>query len=162
MRNWSVVSGIVERDGALLLVANLRRNGAVDWSPPGGVIEEGEDEVDALTREVVEETGLVVDEWTGPVYEVAVDLGERGGNLRVIVYRAVSHSGEFVFDDPDGIVFDAGFHHPTACHAYLDDAPHWVAEPLRDWLAAPWDDLRRYDYRVVHGTTLASLVVERL
>ncbi len=161
MRNWSVVSGIVERDGSLLLVANLRRNGTVDWSPPGGVIEDGEHEVEALTREVTEETGLVVDAWSGPVYEVGVDLGRHGGNLRVVVYRAVSHSGSFRFDDPDGIVFDAGFHTPSACHDYLVDAPHWVAEPLRDWLAAPWAELRRYDYRVVSGVTLADLVVER-
>ena len=162
MRDWSVVSGIVERDGALLLVANQRRNGSIDWSPPGGVIEEGEHEIDALTREVEEETGLTVDSWDGPIYEVAVDLGERGGNLRVVVYRAVTHRGEFLFDDPDGIVFDAGFHPPDACHAYLLDAPHWVAEPLRDWLAGPWVELRRYEYRVVRGTTLATLEVERL
>lgn len=162
MRDWSVVSGIIERDGALLLVANQRRNGDVDWSPPGGVIEAGEHEVDALTREVAEETGLVVDAWEGPVYEVGVDLGERGGRLRVVVYRAVAHRGDFVFDDPDGIVFDAGFHAPAACRAYLHDAPHWVAEPLHDWLTEPWTDLRRYDYRVVRGTTLASLEVERL
>ena len=162
MRNWSVVSGIIERDGALLLVANQRRNGAIDWSPPGGVIEEGEHEVDALTREVAEETGLVVDEWVGPVYEVTVDLGPNGGHLRVIVYRAVAHRGEFVFDDPDGIVFDAGFHASDACRAYLSDAPHWVAEPLRDWLSEPWLEHRRYDYRVTRGSTLASLEVERL
>jgi 8-oxo-dGTP diphosphatase len=162
MRNWSVVSGIVERDGALLLVANQRRNGSIDWSPPGGVIEEGEREDEALSREVLEETGLVVTEWTGPVYEVQVDLGARGGTLRVVVYRAVTHTGEFVFDDPDGIVFDAGFHPAPQCRAYLADAPHWVAEPLRDWLAAPWDELRTYAYRVVTGTTLATLHVERL
>ena len=162
MRNWSVVSGIVERDGALLLVANQRRNGSIDWSPPGGVIEEGEHEIEALTREVEEETGLVVDAWEGPVYEVTVDLGERGGNLRVTVYRALAHRGEFMFDDPDGIVFDAGFHTPDVCHAYLHDAPHWVAEPLREWLAERWADVRRFDYRVVRGTTLTSIEVERL
>ena len=147
MRDWSVVSGIIERDGALLLVANQRRNGSIDWSPPGGVIEEGEHEIDALTREVEEETGLTVDAWIGPVYEVVVDLGLHGGRLRVVVYRAIGHRGDFVFDDPDGIVFDAGFYDVSACHAYISDAPQWVAEPLRDWLAAPWSDVRNYEYR---------------
>ncbi len=162
MRSWSVVSGLIEHEGALLLVANQRRNGSIDWSPPGGVIEQGEHEVEALSREVIEETGLAVVHWTGPVYEVVVDLGEMGGMMRVIVYRAAGHEGEFVFDDPDGIVFDAGFHLPDACRSYLEDAPHWVAEPLRDWLDAPWEELRRYEYRVVRGTTLATLEVERL
>ena len=43
MRQWSVASGLLEADGRLLLVANRRRNGAVDWSPPGGVIDDGDD-----------------------------------------------------------------------------------------------------------------------
>ena len=42
MRRWSVASGLLESDGRLLLVANRRRSGAVDWSPPGGVIDDGE------------------------------------------------------------------------------------------------------------------------
>ena len=37
-----------------------------------------------------------------------------------------------------------------------------VAEPLRDWLREPWHEHRRYDYRVIRGTTLAGLEVERL
>ena len=162
MRKWSVVSGLVEVDGTLLLVANQRRNGFIDWSPPGGVIESGEAEVDALRREVLEETGLDVAHWTGPVYEVNVDMGEQGGALRVAVYRATAYLGEFVFDDPDGIVFDAGFYGTGDCRAYLHDAPTWVAEPLRDWLTSPWADQRSYDYRVVSGSSMATLVVERL
>jgi ADP-ribose pyrophosphatase YjhB (NUDIX family) len=39
MREWFVAGALIERDGELLLVQNRRRNGRVDWSPPGGVIE---------------------------------------------------------------------------------------------------------------------------
>ena len=72
MRDWTVAGGIVLEGDALLLVQNLRRNGALDWSPPGGVIEvqEGEPLLAGLTREVEEETGLRVTEWVGPLYEV--------------------------------------------------------------------------------------------
>ena len=47
---WSVVSGLIENAGSLLLVANRRSNGSIDWSPPGGVVDPGEVALSALTR----------------------------------------------------------------------------------------------------------------
>src|SRR3954454_890759 len=74
MREWTVASGLIERDGELLLVRNVRRNGVEDWSTPGGVVDaEDLSLLAALTREVEEETGLVVSEWVGPVYEVVAE-----------------------------------------------------------------------------------------
>ena len=79
MHEWQVAGALVESDGRLLLVRNQRRGGFEDWSTPGGVIDATDASVLAgLTREVEEETGLVVREWEGPLYEVtavAVDLG---------------------------------------------------------------------------------------
>jgi 8-oxo-dGTP pyrophosphatase MutT (NUDIX family) len=161
-RQWSVVSGLIEGAEGLLLVANRRRGGSVDWSPPGGVVDAGEAQLGALTREVVEETGLVVHSWAGPVYDITVDFGTRGGELRVEVYRALDWSGEIILDDPDGIVHEAAFHgHDDCCHR-LASAPEWVAGPLTEWLTERWSDGRSYAYRVVGGHDLASLVVERL
>ena len=60
-----------ERDGGLLLVKNRRRNGACDWSTPGGVVDPTDESIlHGLAREVEEETGLVVRSWEGPLYEV--------------------------------------------------------------------------------------------
>src|SRR5206468_653696 len=80
MRDWVVASGLIEEDGKLLLVQNRRRNGSLDWSTPGGVIEiaDGESVVDGLTREVEEETGIYVCDWNGPVYEVEAVAEGRG------------------------------------------------------------------------------------
>lgn len=159
---WSVVSGLIEDAGSLLLVANRRRNGTIDWSPPGGVVDPGELELNALTREVTEETGLIVDAWSDPVYDVTVDFGSFGGELTVMVYRALSWSGDIVIGDPDGIVHEAAFHTIDACHERLCSAPTWVADPLTDWLRDGFTELRSYAYRVVGGNDISSLVVERV
>jgi DNA polymerase-4 len=120
VRSWVVASGIVERDGHVLLVQNRRRDGRMDWSPPGGVVEvaDGEGVVDGLTREVMEETGLTVTAWEGPVYQVDAEALDMGWHLRVEVHRALEFEGDLVADDPDDIVVDARFFPVDA----LDDA----------------------------------------
>ena len=57
---------VIEHGGQILLVENRRADGRVDWSMPGGVVEEGEDPLLGLHREVSEETGLSVAQW-GPL-----------------------------------------------------------------------------------------------
>lgn len=54
--------GAVVLDGAgqLLLIRRARPPAAGTWSLPGGRVEAGETDQDALTREVAEETGLRV------------------------------------------------------------------------------------------------------
>ena len=83
MRDWLVGGALIESPDGLLLVQNKRRDGSHDWSTPGGVIEEGEELLAGLAREVEEETGLVVTEWAGPVYEVLIVAPEMGWRLRV-------------------------------------------------------------------------------
>ena len=107
MRDWLVGGALIESPEGLLLVQNRRRDGSHDWSTPGGVIEEGEDLLAGLAREVEEETGLVVTEWAGPVYEVLIVAPEMGWRLRVEAHLAVAFEGELTVADPDGIVVDA-------------------------------------------------------
>lgn len=152
---------MVEGPDGMLLVQNRRRNGMVDWSTPGGVIDAGETLVDGLTREVFEETGLQVRDWCGPVYEVRAEAPDLGWRLRVETHLAVSYDGELMVDDPDGIVVDACFAQGGDCSARLAGSPRWVQEPLTDWLHHRWDGTRTYAYRV-DGADLASLSVVRL
>jgi 8-oxo-dGTP diphosphatase len=166
VRNWTVAGGLVESDQGLLLVQNRRRNGSLDWSPPGGVIEvaDGESVVDGLTREVLEETGLRVTEWAGPLYEVQADAPDLGWSMRASVYLAVAYEGELVVDDPDGIVVDARFVALDDCALHLEQCHPWVREPLAEWLEVRWaHDAARapFGYRV-DGADIASLVVTRL
>lgn len=160
MRAWLVGGAIVEGPGGLLLVRNRRRNGALDWSPPGGVIDAGESVIEGLTREVAEETGLTVSAWSGPAYEIEADAPDLGWTLRVEVHIATEVSGELTVDDPDGIVVDARYVAGIDCADHLVDAHPWVREPLADWLHERWDGSRRFGYRI-GGTDLTSLRVVR-
>lgn len=145
----------------VLLVRNRRRNGSLDWSPPGGVIDEGESLIEGLTREVEEETGLHVTRWEGPAYEIEATASGLGWTLRVEAHVALDYEGELRLDDPDGIVIDARFVAPDACGLHLDGTHPWVREPFTEWLLERWAGSRSYGYRI-EGVDARSLDVTRL
>ncbi|MGI9599409.1 MAG: NUDIX hydrolase, partial [Acidimicrobiales bacterium] len=130
LRHWQVAGGIVADERGLLLVKNLRRNGDMDWSTPGGVVDPGETPVQGLTREVREETGLSVLSWNGPVYRVEVTAPDAGFFLEVEAHRAEGFSGALTIDDPDGIVISAEFVDLLTARNRLNGASPWVVEPL--------------------------------
>lgn len=148
LRHWQVAGGVVSDDRGVLLVQNQRRNGELDWSTPGGVIDPGETAVEGLTREVAEETGLQVVTWNGPIYRVEVLAPDAGFFLVVEAHQAMSFAGTVAIDDPDGIVVGAEFVDLVGAGQRLDSAPPWVAEPLLAHLADGIDDGRTFRYRV--------------
>ena len=60
-RPFLAASAVIYRDGRILLVRRARAPGRDLFSLPGGVVEAGETLADAVTREVLEETGLTVE-----------------------------------------------------------------------------------------------------
>lgn len=172
VRQWQVGGGIIEGSllegteglpsaacSGLLLVQNTRRGGLVDWTPPGGVIDEGEPLIDGLTREVREETGLSVTAWAGPLYVISATAPGLEWNLSVEVHRAAGVSGVLQTGfDPDGIVTHADLVSYEDCEDRLRGTHPWVREPLLHWLSEPWERTRRYEY-LVEGTDLGNLRV---
>jgi 8-oxo-dGTP diphosphatase len=62
------VGGVVIHEGRALIVRRASEPLKGEWSIPGGLVELGEKLVDAVKREVLEETGLVVE--AGEVLEL--------------------------------------------------------------------------------------------
>lgn len=134
MQAYRVASGIIVNKQELLLVQNRRRNGSLDWSTPGGVVDPGEEVLEALQREVVEETSLVVDGWSAMRYVVDVDFVGRDMTLHAQVFEAVGHHGDLHVDDPDHVVVDGRWVDSGQADELLGTAPQWVAEPMRHWM----------------------------
>ncbi len=162
LREWLVAGGVlVDRRGHVLLVENRRRSGEIDWSTPGGVIDAGEQIIEGLTREVAEETGLVVETWNGPVYRIEVTAPGFGFHLEVEAHLALDFTGDLVIDDPDGIVIGAEFVDLSVARSRLVSAPRWVAEPLLEHLEFGFGDGRHYGYRL-EGSSATDRRVRRL
>ena len=98
-----VVAGVVMDAGRVMIArrqARLRMGGL--WEFPGGKVEEGESDQDALIRELKEELNLVVKvhEFLG---ESTHDDGR--GPLLLVAYRCSIVSGEMTLHDHDAVRF---------------------------------------------------------
>ena len=57
-QTFGVVGAIIERDGKILLVKETKASAKGKWSHPAGWLEVGENPIDAVKREVKEESGF--------------------------------------------------------------------------------------------------------
>ena len=96
------VSAAIFRNGEVLVV---RRAGAPAkglWTLPGGRVEVGETLVDAVRREVIEETALSIDVLGLAGYREIIlpqAVGERGRHFVILPFAARWISGEIVLND---------------------------------------------------------------
>ena len=159
MRAWQVGGALIRHGDGLVLCGNRRRDRSLEWTPPGGVIDHGETVQQGLAREVLEETGLVVESFAERVYQVVVAAPQMGWSLTVDAWEVVVLPGETVLADPDGIV--EVVRHVGAGEAIelLGGSPPWVSVPVCDWVSGRTQETYRF---VVHGPTRASSRVERL
>ncbi|WDG10331.1 NUDIX hydrolase [Vibrio campbellii] len=94
------VATIILRDGAILLGERVGSHGANTWATPGGHLELGESIEDCAKREVLEETGLIVDSLEK--FTFTNDIFEKEGKHYVTLFVvASSASGEPQVTEPD-------------------------------------------------------------
>ena len=93
------VGGVVTREGRALIVRRAHEPRKGEWSLPGGLVELGERLIDAVRREIAEETGLQVE--VGPMVETFDRVHhDTEGRVRfhfvIVDYLCVASSGEAV------------------------------------------------------------------
>lgn len=159
MRHWTVGGALIRHHDGLVLVCNRRRDRSIEWTPPGGVIDQGETVLQGLAREVHEETGLVVEGWAGLRYTVTVDAPDMGWRLKVEAWETDDVTGEVVLNDPDGIVEQV--RHATLAEApgLIAGSPPWVHEPVGAWLRG---DLSEHYRFLLRGAERRSARIERV
>jgi len=93
------VGGVVTREGRALIIRRAHEPRKGEWSLPGGLVELGERLIDAVRREIAEETGLQVE--VGPMVETFDRVHhDTEGRVRfhfvIVDYLCVASSGEAV------------------------------------------------------------------
>jgi 8-oxo-dGTP diphosphatase len=108
-----VTAFVSDERGRLLLVEHPRRG----WEPPGGQVEEGEELIDAVRREVEEESGIVVE--PGPLVAIYSAVCEPAMLLIAFAARAIggaprtsTESVAVEWVEPADVL--ARVHHPPA------------------------------------------------
>ncbi len=116
----------------MLLVGNDWQGfGNVRYTLPGGVVERGESTLDALAREVKEETGLVITRIEHLAYAVHVEDVRRNDRAVSFVFLA-SYAGLLNPKDPDGFIVEARFFPVEEVEELIPIIP--LREPLANYL----------------------------
>jgi len=92
------VNGFLVRDGLLLLGKRKNCFGEGDWGLPGGHLESGENLGEAVSRELMEETGLVIHSWK---FSNLVNYPQQEKHYLQIGFVAEDFSGEPELKEPD-------------------------------------------------------------
>jgi 8-oxo-dGTP diphosphatase len=131
----AIVAALIRRGNEVLLV---RQQGPNDpkpcWALPGGVVEPGERLLNALAREVREETGLSIGD-AGQLLYVA-EYGEDGGPFgTAFAFEVTAWEGELQPADPDDFILEARFLALAEAIAGLETLP-WrrMREPIVAYL----------------------------
>lgn len=91
-----VALGIVFEEGKVLIIERAKQEGSLTWAFPGGKIDPGEDSSHAVVREVLEETGVEVNQLS-----LLGEILHEDRNVHISYWRAEAFRGEATIMEPD-------------------------------------------------------------
>ncbi|MEP7137803.1 MAG: NUDIX hydrolase [Chloroflexota bacterium] len=117
---------IIEQDDKLLLLQRAHEPWIGSWMIPAGYVEADEDPKDAAKREVLEETGLVVE--LSELVKTYYFADDPRGNGVSFVFRATKISGEMRINSEA----------TNAKYFFLDEIPVYLTLGGHDKMIAEW------------------------
>ena len=124
---------VLDEDGRILLARRAYEPDVGKWDVPGGFLEEGEDPVEGLRRELREEAGIEID--LGDFVGVFTDTyGEPPDATHVLnlVWEARIAAGD---PTPNDDVSELRWFPKDALPEDVELAFRWLAKSLHDWIA---------------------------
>lgn len=132
-----IAAALIQRDDEVLLVEQQWPNApSPTWTLPGGRIEPGELLVEAMCREVQEETGLEVTDPGQLLYTFQHHSPDKERQTYGFVFAVAEYRGEIEIADPDNLILSAHFLPRTEAIARLSNQRLWRAarEPIVAYL----------------------------
>ena len=154
---YHIVSAVLRQGNQLLLVQQKGKGDrAASWALPGGVVETGETVLEALTREVLEETNLHILDPGRLAYVVQIDGRVDESSTIVFAFDIGRWDGIPQASDPDGLVTGSRFFALDQALRMLRCLPSraWY-EPVSAYLGAEASSTTLWIYRrQLDGNTL--------
>jgi len=153
-QTFGVVGAILEREGKFLLVRESNRKGPDDgkWNQPAGWVDVGENPLEAVRREVEEETGLalipthIVGIYSLVRKDIEKELGATPHAIKIIFTGIVSDSETSALADD---ITETRWFSPEEIYAMngavLRDAD--IKQEVKDYLAG-----KKYPLEMLHHT----------
>lgn len=106
-QTFGVVGGLIERDGKILLVREAQRKGPDNnkWNHPAGWIDVGESPIEAVKREVLEESGFTfTPKYLLGIYslvrkDIEKELGATPHAIKIIFAGDISEASSKTLED---------------------------------------------------------------
>jgi len=136
---YRIVTAIIRDKNKILLVNNKDEYSDFLWSLPGGQIEVGENLEEALFREVFEETGLTINEYS-LAYITENFVEKFNAHSLVTYFQCDSVSGNIVLNDPDNEIIDYTWVEIERIKKYITNED--ISQPLIEYFKK--EDCKQY------------------